>query len=63
MVALHESKEWLVWTPDGRYDGSTGCEKFVAYRVPGTLDLSPTEALRKEKRSPGLLKRVLEGWK
>ncbi len=59
LVALPETKEWIIWTPDGRYDGSEKAGRFIAYRKPDTLDLSPTEALRKTKRVPGLLGQLL----
>src|SRR6185295_6300304 len=47
LYSLDAGKDWLVVTPDGLFDGSPGAWKFVAYRVPGTLNLLYDEATLK----------------
>jgi WD40 repeat protein len=53
-------QEWLVVTPDGFFDASPGAWQFVAYRLPGTLDLKYDETTLRRFYRPGLL---AELWK
>ena len=46
-VCLDDGKEWLTFTPDGRFDGSAGGRKLVAFRVAGSQQLVPGEQLAK----------------
>jgi WD40 repeat protein len=55
LVSLDAGKDWLVVTPDGRFDGSPGAWRFVAYREPGTLTVVDDEATRRHFHRPGLL--------
>jgi WD40 repeat protein len=61
--ALDADKNWLVLTPDGRFDGSEGAWKYLAYREPGGLKLHDDEATRKKFHRPGLLAEVWKGVK
>jgi WD40 repeat protein len=58
LISLDEGKDWLVVTPDGRYDGSDGAERFIRYRKSGTLDFVPLEQVRDRFHRPGLLAEV-----
>jgi WD40 repeat protein/uncharacterized caspase-like protein len=54
--------DWLVATPDGRFDGSPGGWKKVLWRFNNnTLDYLPVEAFFKEFYTPGLLAKVASG--
>ena len=48
--------EWLVTTPDGAFDASSGAGEFMRWRVGGELHRLPPATTR---RSPGLLSQVL----
>lgn len=60
IYSLNMSDDWLVVTPDGRFDGSSNAWRFVAYREPGTLKLLEDDATRKRFHRPGLLAQVLK---
>ena len=40
LYSFHSSRDWLVVTPEGLFDGSPGAWRFVAYRTPGSLSWS-----------------------
>ncbi len=61
LYTFDAGKDWLVVTPDGRFDGSAGAWRFVAYREPGTLKLIDDDATRKRFHRPGLLAEVWHG--
>ena len=54
-AAISHANDWLVVTPEGFFDGSSGAWRFVAYRVPGTLKVLDDDAKRKQFHRPGLL--------
>jgi WD40 repeat protein len=58
LLSLDEGAEWLVVTPDGRYDGSKGALNAVALRKPGSLEFLPGEEVIK-RFSPGLFREVM----
>jgi WD40 repeat protein len=58
LVSFLGGKEWLVLTPDGRFDGSEKGLQQQLYRKPGTSEiLAPDTYLL--KKTPGLLKQLL----
>jgi WD40 repeat protein len=58
LYTFDAGKDWLVVTPDGRFDGSEDAWRFVAHRVSGTLKLVEDEATRKRFHRPGLLAEI-----
>jgi WD40 repeat protein len=60
LVNWHETDDWLVFTPDGRYDGSEQGRKLIAFRTDGALNVVPAEAFPENYR-PGLLSTILRG--
>jgi len=63
LYSFDGSKDWLVVTPDGRFDGSAGAWQFVTYREPDTLKVRSDDATRKRFHRPGLLSQVWKGEK
>jgi WD40 repeat protein len=61
LYSLNMGADWLVVTPDGRFDGSKDAWRFVAYREPGTLKLLDDDASLKRFHRPGLLAQVRKG--
>ncbi len=59
LMTFDGGKDWLVHTPDGRYDGSEGGRKLVTFRVGAEQKLVPGEQLAKEFYRPGLLQQIL----
>ncbi len=60
LYRFNVGKDWLAITPDGKFDGSAGFERFIGYRVAGTLDLVPSNQYQK-RFHPGLLDDVWNG--
>jgi WD40 repeat protein len=60
IYSFNMGDDWLVVTPDGRFDGSRNAWRFVAYREPGTVNLLDDADARKRFHRPGLLAEV---WK
>jgi Caspase domain len=57
-----ESKEWLVVTPDGLFDGSPAAWAHILWRFSGrTFDVTPVELFFNEYYYPGLLADILHG--
>ncbi len=48
---------WISFTPDGFYDGSTGIEKFIRWRVGD--ELFPAEKFKAQMRRPDLIAQAL----
>ncbi len=62
LIALNASKyDWLIFTPDGHYDGSPEGRKLVTFRVAPGEPLVPGEQLAKDYYRPGLLAKILTG--
>ena len=60
VVAMRETNDWVVVTPDGLFDGSPeGMQKLVAWRFGNQT--APLEALFNEFYYPGLLAEILAG--
>jgi hypothetical protein len=59
--SLGAGTDWLVVTPDGRFDGSAGAWRYVAYREEGTRTLLDDDATRERFHRPGLLAEVWKG--
>ncbi len=60
LYSFDGGKDWLVVAPDGRFDGSPGALRLVAFREPDTLKFLEEDAARKRFHRPGLL---AELWK
>ena len=58
MISI-DSSDWVVTTPDGRFDGSENGMKMLYY-VKG-LDIIPLESMFEKFYTPGLLARVIAG--
>jgi hypothetical protein len=60
ILSIQEGRDWLVFTPDGRYDGSEGGQHLVAYRTGNGLNVQLAEQLPAAKRLyvPGLLGKI-----
>ena len=57
-----DSKEWLVVTPDGLFDGSPAAWGHILWRFSGrTFDVTPVEIFFNEYYYPGLLADILHG--
>jgi WD40 repeat protein len=52
--------DWVAYTPDGRYDGSEGGRKLVAFRVGEDQKLVPAEQMEKNYYQPGLLRDIMQ---
>jgi WD40 repeat protein len=61
LLVLDSGRDWLVVTPEGYHDGSEGGRRFLAFRVPGTLQVVDDDATRQRFYRPGLLARLLKG--
>jgi WD40 repeat protein len=61
LVTLNQGKDWLVATPDGRYDGTPDAAKMVKLRIEGQPGLAPLEKSAKELFRPGLLASIWNG--
>ena len=59
LVNVDSGSDWLVFTPDGRYDGSEGGRKLISFRVLGNSKPVPGEQLAKDYYRPGLLRTIL----
>jgi WD40 repeat protein len=51
--------DWVAYTPDGRYDGSEGGRKLVAFRVGEDQKLVPAAQMDKNYFQPGLLREIM----
>lgn len=61
LISIDASKDWLVITPDGYFDGSENATKLISYRIAGTLEFVPLERYRKQFERPGLLAMIWKG--
>jgi len=62
LMAVKNSKDWLVVTPDGLFDGSPAAWSQVLWRFSGnTFDVAPAEIFFNEYFHPGLLADILSG--
>ena len=59
IITFHNSKDWILLTPDGRFDGSQGGLKQLYY-LKGQ-EIIPLEQLYEGFYTPGLMKQVLDG--
>jgi WD40 repeat protein len=61
LISLNGGKEWLVFTPDGLFDGSKEAGKYLKYRNTETGEVVPLESCRKRFHMPGLLAKLMKG--
>jgi WD40 repeat protein len=61
LISLDGSKEWLVITPEGLFDGSPNGTRFLSYRVSGTLEMVPLDRYQQKYWTPGLLAKLWAG--
>ncbi len=61
LIELDAGKEWLVFTPDGLFDGSEGGRKAVRFRVGDELKVVRPEQGYSHLYHPGLLQEILAG--
>ena len=59
IITFHNSKDWILLTPDGRFDGSQGGLKQLYY-LKGQ-EIIPLEQLYEGFYTPGLMRQVLDG--
>ncbi len=59
IITFHNSKDWILLTPDGRFDGSKDGLKQLYY-LKGQ-EIIPLEQLYEGFYTPGLIKQVLDG--
>ncbi len=59
IITFHNSKDWILLTPDGRFDGSKDGLKQLYY-LKGQ-EIIPLEQLYEGFYTPGLMKKVLDG--
>ena len=59
IITFHNSKDWILLTPDGRFDGSKEGLKQLYY-LKGQ-EIIPLEQLYEGFYTPGLMKQVLDG--
>ncbi len=59
IITFHNSKDWILLTPDGRFDGSKAGLKQLYY-LKGQ-EIIPLEQLYEGFYTPGLMQQVLEG--
>ena len=56
-----DGQDWLVTTPDGLFDGSTGARQRVMYRVGSGLNVVPVDRFFNSLFRPGLLAEIWRG--
>jgi WD40 repeat protein len=61
IYSLNMGEDWLVVTPDGRFDGSRGAWRFVDYRDPDTRRILDDDETRRRFHRPGLLAQAWKG--
>lgn len=63
IVSVANSQDWLVFTPEGSYDGSEGGRKLAAFRIGDQLEVQPAEQFSAEfyQPKPGLLGKIWGG--
>jgi uncharacterized caspase-like protein len=60
LLSFESSSDWLVVSPDGRFDGSASAWSQILWRFEGkTFDVAPVEAFFSEFYDPGLLAEIL----
>lgn len=60
-LMMFKENDWLVVTPEGLFDGSVDGPRYLAYRVPGTLEFVPLERYQQKFYQPGLLASLTRG--
>ena len=63
IISVGNRKDWLIFTPEGFYDGSEGGRKLVAFRIGDKLEVQPAEQFSAEfyQPRPGLLGKIWGG--
>lgn len=62
LLSLYDGREWLVVTPDGLFDGSSGAWNQILWRFGGTIfDVLPVESFFVEYYYPDLLADIVAG--
>ncbi len=60
-LMMFKENDWLVVTPEGLFDGSVDGPRYLAYRIPGTLEFVPLERYQQKFYQPGLLASLTRG--
>ena len=61
MVAGENSREWLITTPEGLFDGSRGAINRICYRIGDGLNVLPVDQFFDGFYTPGLMDSLLRG--
>ena len=61
MVAVENSREWLITTPEGLFDGSRGAINRICYRIGDGLNVLPVDKFFDGFYAPGLMEAILSG--
>lgn len=60
LVVFHDGADWLVTTPDGRWDGTEGSMRYLVFVDRDTNQHFDDPATRQSLQRPGLLAEILE---
>jgi WD40 repeat protein len=61
LVSINLGNDWLVFTPEGLFDGSEGGRQKVAFRIGGGLNVVPVDQFFNDFYTPGLLAKIANG--
>ena len=61
LISLDHGQDWVVVTPEGLFDGSTGGRQKVMYRIGGALNVVPVDRFFQDYYRPGLLAETFRG--
>jgi len=61
LSSINNGRDWLVFTPEGLFDGSAGGRQKVAFRIGGGLNVVPVDQFFNDFYSPGLLAKLANG--
>lgn len=61
LISLNDRNDWLVITPDGRFDGSEAALRAIMYRVGNAEELVPGDKIAPPRHRPGLLGKLWRG--
>lgn len=61
LISVNDGKDWLVFTPEGLFDGSAAARQRVMFRVGGGLKVVPVDRFFQDFYYPGLLAAIMRG--
>ena len=61
LISLRVNGGWLVWTPEGLFDGSQSGREKVHFRIGGGLMVVPVDRFFRDLYYPGLLAEIWQG--